>query len=109
VPQNATPPLATLPDDNWFRDGQHSELKLARTVIGEPADRVRIAHLDTGFDPTHETVPHCLRRDLQRSFVDGDTPNDASDRISGVFTNLAVFTQPLEKVKLAKRRSFFLP
>ncbi len=86
--QDATPPLATLPDDNWFRDSQHSELDAARTAIGNPADKVRIAHLDTGYDPFHKTLPQFLRRDLQKNFVDEDTPNDATDQTSGVFTNL---------------------
>lgn len=86
--QDTTPPLATLPDDNWFRDNQHSELDAARTAIGNPADKVRIAHLDTGYDPSHITLPQFLRRDLQKNFVDEDTPDDATDQTSGVFTNL---------------------
>jgi hypothetical protein len=88
VPQNATPPLPALPDDNWFQDEQHSQLESARTAIGKPANRVRIAHLDTGYDPTHETVPQFLRRDLQKNFVDEDAPDDATDRTTGLLTNL---------------------
>jgi len=88
APQDATPPLATSPDDNWFRDNQHSELDAARTAIGNPADKVRIAHLDTGYDPAHQTLPQFWRRDMQKNFVDEDTPDDASDQTSGVLTNL---------------------
>jgi len=87
--QDATPPLAVVESDaNWFRDSEHSELDQARNAIGKPTDRVRIAHLDTGYDPTHETLPQFLRKDLQRNFVDNGTPNDASDSTSGVLTNL---------------------
>jgi Subtilase family len=88
APQDATPPLATLPDNFWFRDKQHSQFDDARAVIGDPKDKIRIAHLDTGFDPAHKTLPKFLRHDLQRNFIDGETPEDATDRTSGIFTNL---------------------
>ena len=39
----------------------------------------RIAHLDTGYDPDHKSLPKNLRRDLARNFVDA-RPNDATDR-----------------------------
>ena len=38
-----------------------------------------IAHLDTGFDPRHSTLPANLRLDLQRNFVDGEAAGDAHD------------------------------
>ncbi len=76
----------------WFRDRSHSQLEAARTVIGRPADRVRIAHFDTGYDPDHQTKPLFLLTkeptNWQRNFVDADRPNDATDHTSGIFTNL---------------------
>jgi len=71
----------------WFRDQVHSQLQAARDEIGQPAARVRIAHFDTGYDPSHITKPQFLRTDLQRNFEDGD-PNDATDRSEGAFNNL---------------------
>lgn len=71
----------------WFRDQDHSQLQAARDQVGEPGSRVRIAHLDTGYDPSHTTKPKFLRTDLQRNFEDGD-PNDATDHSDGAFNNL---------------------
>ncbi|HTM47732.1 MAG TPA: S8 family serine peptidase, partial [Bryobacteraceae bacterium] len=72
----------------WFRDDDHSQLEAARDAIGRPPDRVRIAHLDTGYDPDHQTLPQFLRRDLQKNFVDPDLPDDAADHSFGILTNL---------------------
>ena len=71
----------------WFRDPSHSQLEAARTAVGQPADRVRIAHCDTGYDPNHETLPQFLRKDLQKNFVDDGSPDDATDHSSGTLTN----------------------
>ena len=50
-----------------------------RDQVGAPSGRrIRIAHLDTGYDPEHVTLPLHLLTELQRNFVDGD-PNDARD------------------------------
>ncbi len=66
----------------WFRDTHHSQLGDAFHAVGTPdtAQRIRIAHLDTGYDPDHRTRPANLRLDLQRNFVDDDRPTDATDR-----------------------------
>jgi hypothetical protein len=68
------------PAFGWHLDEAHSRLKAARDRAGDPGDgrRVRIAILDTGYDPAHATLPLHLLTDLQRNFVDGD-PNDATD------------------------------
>jgi hypothetical protein len=68
------------PRFGWHLDDQHSRLKAARARVGDPGDgrRVRICHLDTGYDPAHATLPLHLRTDLQRNFVDGDLA-DATD------------------------------
>src|SRR5215475_402710 len=88
-PQN--PDYPRNANDYWFRDSAHSQFDAAIAAIGGPdvASQVRIAHFDTGYDPNHHSLPKRLRRDgIQRNFVDGDRPNDASDRTTGLFTNL---------------------
>ena len=50
---------------------------------------MRIAHLDTGYDPAHATKPKFLRTDLARNFVDPDWPNDATDRSTGLLNNFS--------------------
>ena len=66
----------------WFRDTHHSQLGDAGYTVGAPnaATTIRIAHLDTGFDPNHSTRPVNLRLDLQRNFVDANRPGDATDQ-----------------------------
>lgn len=72
-----------------FGDG-FSQLAAARARVGDKLEKILIAHLDTGYDPNHRTLPANLRRDLQRNFVRRDgRPDDATDR-SGtlpLFTN----------------------
>jgi hypothetical protein len=88
------PPDARLPfekgDPFWFRDANHSQLTKARQQAGDPggANRVRIAHFDTGYDPEHDALPKHLRLDLQKNFVESDRPGDATDRTGGFFPNL---------------------
>lgn len=84
-PQDAR--LPSEPDQFWFRDQTHSQLQPARDAVGQPASRVRIAHLDTGYDASHITKPQFLRTDLQKNFEDGD-PNDATDHSEGLFNQL---------------------
>ncbi len=69
----------------WFRDGKHSQLDAA--LQSSTGSGVRIAHLDTGYDPHHKTVPRRLRADLARNFVDDDLPKDATDRSEGAAFN----------------------
>jgi hypothetical protein len=68
------------PRHGWHLDADHSQLKTARERVGNStaARSVRVAHLDTGFDPNHPSRPMNLRVDLGRNFVDGDTA-DATD------------------------------
>jgi hypothetical protein len=89
--ERPSPADSRLPNgggDFWFRDARHSQLQAAREAVGAPADRVRIAHLDTGYDPRHKTLPQFLRQDLQKNFVEADRPDDATDHTAGVLTNL---------------------
>jgi hypothetical protein len=65
----------------WFLDDNFSQLASARTKVAECQQRkpARIAHLDTGYDPDHLTLPVGLDRLLQHNFVEGEDPNDARD------------------------------
>jgi len=71
------------PDDDWPhppRFAWHltaSQLDAARRRA--PTGKVRIAHLDTGFDPTHITCPRGLIPELGFNFVDENHPEDARD------------------------------
>jgi subtilisin family serine protease len=70
---------ATGPRPAWNLSDEFSGLAKARAKVGTKHERIIIAHLDTGYDPTHVTLPVNLRKDLQRNFV-GGPPNDATDR-----------------------------
>jgi len=72
-------PVGT-PRHGWHLDAEHSQLKAARDRVGDSAAAraVRIAHLDTGFDPNHPTRPINLKVELGRNFVDDDV-FDATD------------------------------
>ena len=81
-----------IPADNlWFRDAQHGQFLAAQAGLADPGAgrRVRIAHLDTGYDPDHRTRPVNLSAAEQRNFVDPDAPNDARDRSSGLMNNFS--------------------
>ncbi|MFN3232353.1 MAG: S8 family serine peptidase [Alphaproteobacteria bacterium] len=74
---------AVGPTKFWFRENDFSQLEAARAAVGDPsADTVvRIAHLDTGYDRDHVTLPAHLRTDLQKNYADKDRPcNDATDQ-----------------------------
>ena len=62
----------------WQLEDDKSQLRKAR---GEAAQgsTIRIAHLDTGYDEHHTTLPRGLRRNLQRNFVDDQPIGDARD------------------------------
>ena len=82
TPQNVAYP--TDPDLRWYVDAQHVD-------IGTPAGGggVRIAHLDTGYDPKHLSVPRFVEKAREHNFVDAAFPNDATDRTTtGVLSNL---------------------
>ena len=86
-PQDGSYP--TEPDKFWFRDADHSQFADAQGGLSDPGGGVRIAHLDTGYDPDHRTCPVRLSTTEQRNFVDADFPNDARDRSSGPFNNFS--------------------
>src|SRR5882757_3972113 len=68
------------PSVAWNLLSDFSGLKAARDAVGDNVMPIRVAHLDTGYDPQHATLPLKLLKDLQRNFRDKAFPNDASDR-----------------------------
>src|SRR5205085_8169957 len=56
----------------WHLRDDFSQLGSARAAVNFREPRTRIAHVDTGYFPTHVTVPRNLNHDLERSFVEGD-------------------------------------
>ena len=79
-PQNEKGGQAPGPGLAWNLGDDFSEFAAARSTVGAKLERIIVAHLDTGFDPNHATLPINLARDLQRNFVDEKLPGDASDR-----------------------------
>ncbi|MBO0950616.1 S8/S53 family peptidase [Fibrella forsythiae] len=71
----------------WHLDAEFAQLKVARDQVQPDKDHiVRIAHLDTGYDPTHDTFPDTLvRHDLERNFIEGELGDNAADRHSNGF------------------------
>nr|WP_161501239.1 S8 family serine peptidase [Rhodopirellula sp. SM50] len=64
----------------WHLDDGFSQLARARDLVGSDSEIVRVAHLDTGYDPDHQTFQKdFVEKRLQRNFIDGDSPDDARD------------------------------
>lgn len=75
---SAAIPHGARPD--WHLDDDRSGLRTARNSVHlNGSRRVRIGHLDTGYDPTHKLLPLNLRSDLARNFVNGENPSSAAD------------------------------
>ncbi|MBH8609965.1 S8 family serine peptidase [Pseudomonas mohnii] len=84
-------------DNFWYQDLKHGQFDDLLKQIGDvsPAEPVRVAHLDTGYDPHHQCLPVNLEHNLERNFVEDDRPNDASDDSSGLVNNLGHGTATL--------------
>ncbi|MEZ2332081.1 S8 family serine peptidase [Mesorhizobium sp. RCC_202] len=64
----------------WNADADFSQFLAARNQVGAKQANITIAHLDTGFDPEHHTLPAAFLAGQQRNFVDdGSGPNNATD------------------------------
>ncbi|WP_306831879.1 S8 family serine peptidase [Neorhizobium huautlense] len=65
----------------WNAGAAFSQFEAARREVGSKQERILVAHLDTGLDPRHQTLPAGLvNKALWRNFVDdGHGPNDAVD------------------------------
>jgi hypothetical protein len=75
------------PQENsiWHLGNKFSQLFDARNdaIKNDDGYVVRIGHLDTGYS-SHPQNPPKLNKKLQRNFVEGEDPNDATDKkISG--------------------------
>jgi hypothetical protein len=108
-PQDPRFPMGSEP--LWFRGHAYSQFEEALAQVPAPAapDRVRVAHLDTGYDPEHKSVPVGLKRALQKNFVDADRPNDATDDSRGLLNNLGHGTGTLGILAGARVGSFTKP
>ncbi len=64
----------------WHLASDFSQLRDASKKVGDKQRKVRIAHLDTGYDPHHVTLPVNLRTDLAANFADDkEAGSDAED------------------------------
>lgn len=85
-PTSPPPQLSAFPHDPtdwlWFRNTDHSGFA---SLDGTQGSGARIAHLDTGYDAGHATLPPRLRLDLQRNFVEARRPHDARDVSEGLW------------------------
>ncbi|WP_192245106.1 S8 family serine peptidase [Mesorhizobium silamurunense] len=79
--QNPSGRQATVPGVvAWNAGPTFSQFAAARNKVGAKQANITIAHLDTGFDPGHRTLPTGLLAAKQRNFVDDGTgPNNATD------------------------------
>jgi hypothetical protein len=78
--------------DLWFRDADHGQFADPAALLPDPGEgrRVRIAHLDTGYDPDHKARPIHLSITEQRNYVDdGSDENDARDQSHGLFDSFS--------------------
>jgi hypothetical protein len=64
----------------WHLDPDFSQFKAARNRVGAKQQKITIAHLDTGYDKQHKSVPAGVLAAKQRNFMPGEDPNDASDQ-----------------------------
>ncbi|HUE86530.1 MAG TPA: S8 family serine peptidase [Vicinamibacterales bacterium] len=79
-PQDQTRGKPVGPNEVWHLGPDFTQLSDARDAVAFSDPRTRIAHIDTGYYPSHVTRPLHLRTDLERNFVDGDgNPNSAVD------------------------------
>ncbi|HUP62139.1 MAG TPA: S8 family serine peptidase [Thermoanaerobaculia bacterium] len=79
-PQDNTRGKAVGPNEIWHLGDDFTQLASARAAVPFTDPPTRIAHIDTGYYPSHVTTPARVRRDLERNFVEGDqNPNSAVD------------------------------
>jgi hypothetical protein len=56
----------------WHLGDDYTQLASARAAVTFTDPRTRVAHIDTGYYRSHDTVPERVLRRLERSFVEGD-------------------------------------
>jgi subtilisin family serine protease len=85
-------PAGTLGIDEfiWHLDDNHSQLRQAAEKVKKQLgltlaldnvadDMIRIAHIDTGYIPTHPATPKFMLADAGTSFVNGESDNKGTD------------------------------
>jgi hypothetical protein len=73
MPQTDKGGVPKGPQDLWHLQAEYAQFLDAQVLV--PADalaRVKVAHLDTGYDPAHSARPALLDHAGERSFVHGD-------------------------------------
>jgi hypothetical protein len=64
----------------WHLGDEFSQLRSARNAVSFSAPHTRIAHIDTGYQPSHRTAPKRIVHQLERNFVERDgVPGSAED------------------------------
>ena len=81
IPQDGTHGKALGPAEfAWHLGDDYTQLGKAREAVEFADPRTRIAHIDTGYYRSHDSVPEFVRRDLEKNFVSGDAdPSSAED------------------------------
>jgi hypothetical protein len=80
-PQDGTHGKAPGPDVfAWHLGDDFTQLGKARAAVAFTEPRTRIAHIDTGYDRAHVSLPAHIVRTLEKNFVSGDAdPGSAQD------------------------------
>lgn len=64
----------------WHLNASHTQLRQARNAVDFSGQRTRVAHIDTGFWPKHQTTPIHINDKRQWNFVGRDgRPTSATD------------------------------
>jgi subtilisin family serine protease len=86
-PQDGTHGKALGPNAfAWHLGDDYTQLGKAREAVEFSKPRTRIAHIDTGYYGSHDTVPEHVLSHLERNFVEGDAnPQSAEDPDNSVF------------------------
>ncbi len=72
VPQDGKNGKKVGPGFAWHLGDDYTQLGSARDQVTFTAPRTRIAHVDTGYYPAHETTPAHVLRHIERNFVHRD-------------------------------------
>ena len=81
IPQDGTHGKPLGPREfGWHLGDEFTQLGKARDAVEFTDPRTRIAHIDTGYYRTHDTVPEFVLSHLEKNFVSADAdPSSAED------------------------------
>ncbi|MBW3565428.1 MAG: S8 family serine peptidase [Acidobacteria bacterium] len=77
--QDGTRGKAVGGDEIWHLRDEFTQLASAREAVQFSDPRTRIAHIDTGYYPSHVTTPANVEKNLERTFVEGEDQSSAID------------------------------